>query len=402
MNFERTRLRDDRDDLETNTDEATKAVLDDGQNTEDEFGQLDRSRSINDPDNDEAREPIINVTSWKIPQKKFLHIFPSNVDAYFRKFDDAGLKLCQFTDNKIVLYWNLFITIITTIESGIAIPAMLFVLGYDGLATQFAYLMVLLVLVSQIPKRFIWRYRPYMVHRGRKMRKKETATSSSFPSRAVTCGTVYSFFGVYGYLYTSGTSSIEWWMPLVVMFAVFSTSFARIHMGVHYPTDCIGGFLQGSIVCLLGTLMWKLDVWNCESCFDNSCYSMGADEIVPGHVGRVSWTAWVVSVVICVLITILSVMKPIDFWEKCDKVYGMLLPGIVFQITMLCPGITGSSLGEPSSIPWYGYFYAMALPGAVTGLGFIIKGRYPVASFFLQFCIMYFGFFIWRVWGLPQ
>lgn len=50
--------------------EIDLAVLDDGQNTEDEFARLDRSRSINDPDNDDPSEPMLNVITWKIPQKK--------------------------------------------------------------------------------------------------------------------------------------------------------------------------------------------------------------------------------------------------------------------------------------------------------------------------------------------
>jgi hypothetical protein len=55
------------------------------------------------------------------------------------------------------------------IETGIATPFVLYVLGFDGLATELSYLMLLLALFSQIPKRFLWRYRPYMVGRALKV-----------------------------------------------------------------------------------------------------------------------------------------------------------------------------------------------------------------------------------------
>lgn len=45
------------------------------------------------------------------------------------------------------------------------LPLMLFTLGADTAGTLATYLMLSLALLSQIPKRFLWRSRPYMVGR---------------------------------------------------------------------------------------------------------------------------------------------------------------------------------------------------------------------------------------------
>lgn len=55
--------------------------------------------------------------------------------------------------------------VITTIEISIAIPMVLYATGWDGLATALTYLAITTTFTSQIPKRFVWRFRPYMVGR---------------------------------------------------------------------------------------------------------------------------------------------------------------------------------------------------------------------------------------------
>ena len=57
------------------------------------------------------------------------------------------------------------------IEISMALPFALFMLGEDGIAIEFCYFALMLCIVSQIPKRFIWRWRPWMVGRARKVRE---------------------------------------------------------------------------------------------------------------------------------------------------------------------------------------------------------------------------------------
>lgn len=103
----------------------------------------------------------------------------------------------------------------------------LFVTGWDSVATQFTYLALVTALTSQIPKRFLWRTRPYLANRAQIRRKDKT---SSFPSRAVTCGFVYAFAVCYAYFLRSHPYNVEWWMPVLLIAAPLLASFARVRL----------------------------------------------------------------------------------------------------------------------------------------------------------------------------
>lgn len=51
------------------------------------------------------------------------------------------------------------------IELIVALPIILFILGFDHMGSKTLYIAMVLCFLSQIPKRFLWRYRPYMAHR---------------------------------------------------------------------------------------------------------------------------------------------------------------------------------------------------------------------------------------------
>jgi hypothetical protein len=107
-------------------------------------------------------------------------MFPQRIEKLVAKIDDKVGAFIQRIQNKPILYFDLFFTcksnrcclpgpVITTVEVGIAVPFCLFIFGKDTLATEMTFLMALTCLISQIPKRFLWRYRPYMVGRAKKV-----------------------------------------------------------------------------------------------------------------------------------------------------------------------------------------------------------------------------------------
>jgi len=210
---------------------------------------------------------------------------------------------------------------------------------------------------------------------------------------------------VYAYVYNvqSDKFLITWWMPLLIITAVVLSSFARINMGVHYPSDCVAGFLQGILVCVIGTLLWHADALGCDSCFTDRCYSSenSSSLISKDHLSRISWGTIAIGISVSLFFTIVSVIKPIDFWQKCDRVYGMLLPGVLFQFTFLCRRTTGSSLAHPDSFPWYAWPYALGFTGVATAVAFKNNGRYPVLSFLALFIILYIALVVWRLYLLP-
>jgi len=347
---------------------------------------------------------VYEETDFPVPQQKFLLKFPVSMEKRLQPIDNAIIGVCQRFRGKFFLFLDLFITGCSAIETGIAAPFCMFVLGWDGIATELSYLMLLTCVLSQIPKRFIWRWRPYMVWRAQKIRKTETAVTSSFPSRAVTCATVYAFMIIYAYIFyiEKTTFFITWWMPFVILLAVFMSSFARINMGVHYPSDCLAGFIQGIIVCIIGTMLWHADSVGCDSCIGGKCYAIegSGSEIDKSNLQRINFTVVGVGLLISLLITIVSVVKPVDFWGKCDRVYGMLLPGILFQVTFLCKRTAGTALAIPAQCPWYGYFYGVGFTGIATFIAWRNNGKFPVLSFAIQFIMMFCALAFWRLWVL--
>jgi len=346
---------------------------------------------------------IYNETDWPCPSQRFLYKFPISLERLLQPFDDKVMKFCQRVEGNIWVYIDLILTGMVAIETGIAAPFVFFILGWDGLAIEMSYLMLALSLFSQIPKRFLWRYRPYMVQRAKKMRNRESATTSSFPSRAVTCATVYSFVISYAYMYMyKNAVVVSWWMPLLAIFAVILSSFARVHMGVHYPSDCVIGLIQGILVCIFGTLLWHANTIGCASCFTDNCYSLPTtpEGLTKENLKNFNFYSLIVSSVVALVITAVSVVKPIDFWDKCDRVYGMLLPGVVFQITFLCPSTMHSSLPHPKEAPWYAYLFGITIAALATAFAYKNKGRKPVLSFSCLFLVLYCTLALWRLWVL--
>jgi len=330
-------------------------------------------------------------------------VFPVYIEKKLKWFDDPIISFCQRFEGKWWRYFSLFCTGLVSIELGIASPLVLFILGYDGLATEFVYLALLTALISQIPKRFVWRFRPYMVNRAKMVKKDKT---SSLPSRAVTCATVYSFAVIWGYMYKNmpddGSIPFEWWMPLLFLFAILISSFARINLGAHYPSDCVAGIIQGTIVCLIGTAFWKGDTVGCSSCRDRRCYSQSPDSTLTlQSLDHINILMVLLVFGFSLLIPLVSVVKPIDFWSKCDRVYGMLFPGIAFQLLFLCPNSTneGFSLSPPPRPEWYDFLFAIAVAAIATGIGARIQGRRPIFVYLVLYSSLLFSLSLWRLNG---
>lgn len=280
---------------------------------------------------------------------------------------------------------------VLAIETGIALPFVLFMVGADGLAGEFVFVMVLTCMISQIPKRFVWRHRPFMTNRALCIRRDLT---SSFPSRAVTCGVVYGYLICYAIVYSVDQEvQLASWMPVFLGVMMLVSAYSRVQYGCHYPSDCAVGAFQGLLVCALATTLYKYDVIGCTSCIYNECYAFD-----PAH--AITWTSfkgagWQLFAAVCVisgLILILSVIPPVHFWGKCHHVYGMLFPCIAFQLAFLCKTHNSLefSLPYPGTPPWWAPIVAVLAAVIATVVG--IKGRTARFSIIAYTCL-YLGMF---------
>ncbi|KAL0221855.1 hypothetical protein RCL1_001709 [Eukaryota sp. TZLM3-RCL] len=272
------------------------------------------------------------------PPAKYIYTIPQSFERFFRGFDNFLISNTQRVFNKFWHFFDLSITFFTTIEFGMVLSFLFLFAGWDSFEDETTFIVLIVCILSQIPKRFIWRPRPYMVGRASPHSSPKT---SSFPSRAVTCAAVYSLSWV---VYTESMSDrvfFKSWTILFPLVCILLASLARIQIGAHYPSDCLIGAFNGIMAVAVGISLQYINSLDCGSCKDDSCYA-GKDspnEITWENRHLVNWSAFYLLLIIGIIITIISVVKPIRFWCKCHLVYGMLLPSIAFDRACLCKAL---------------------------------------------------------------
>ena len=282
------------------------------------------------------------------PSKRWVQSFPPALDAAFRSFDNALIAALQSPLNSSLrlplLGFALALTAFTSIEFGLVLPYCLYLTGFDHAADYATFLVFVLALVSQLPKRFVWRARPWMVQRALKVRKDKT---SSFPSRAVTCAVVY---GAVLAIAFSPSNPLPLLLLLCSVFAVLASA-ARIIVGAHYPSDCVFGLLSGTVITAVGWGLTAALESGCSVCRAadgsvGSCYR----SVDPITVSRLSidWLTVVATALASSLLLALLVAPPLRFWTKCAYVMGVLTPCVLFRISFLCPTLNGHALAPPS------------------------------------------------------
>ncbi|KAJ3450958.1 hypothetical protein M0812_07154 [Anaeramoeba flamelloides] len=269
--------------------------------------------------------------------RRFCYQIPESFEIRFIKYDIKILQFIQKWDNKFLDYLALFITLVTTIEAGIIASPVLFLLGQDSIAIELTYIILMYGLISQIPKRFLWRTRPFM--RGYSKQKRKDYTSS-LPSRAVSGAIVYMYLidhAISLYKYHDKVQLTGWIILSSLIFALLAT-WSRCYFGVHYPSDCLLGLIQGIVICLFGFLIYRSDIIGCKSCSDKACYTkLPNKEITFSHLERADWVLFAISSVVSIVLMLLSIVKPVEWWRKSHFFFGTIIAGIVFHLVFLCP-----------------------------------------------------------------
>lgn len=276
--------------------------------------------------------------------------FPTSLEHILAPIDDAIISICQIRVDGLVYIFSVIITSITAIEVALPISATLYAIGYDAAAALVASCVLTLALISQLPKKFLHRSRPWVVSRARAIR---TDTTSSFPSRAVVCAVVFGWLAhhvVYGFDYQGNSlllqldansiSPILIWLSIVV--GSFLSAFARINVGAHYPSDTICGFFLGCFIVKVG--VWLESSW-ASRCINTTNALVKDVNYVPisswwNVIKLTSYRDFIPATILSYLLAIISMQ---GFWVKCGYVYGMLLSAIVFRFTYICPTIVSSS-----------------------------------------------------------
>ena len=185
---------------------------------------------------------------------QFVFLFPRAWEQHVEWMDDAIIAWCQRGADgpmgKLVVFFSKAVTVLTVIEIGFSLPIFLFLLtSADCAALLATYVMLTAAVLTQIPKRFIWRTRPFGAGRAQAIGK--PLKTSSFPSRAVVGAVVYTHFIVVAFAQQNQDTCLLSFFPrlpidwaLMLIMAVVASA-GRITLGVHYPSDCFCGALLG-------------------------------------------------------------------------------------------------------------------------------------------------------------
>lgn len=356
----------------------------------------------------EETDPMMKVRTTEIEFKgdyhKYVYHLPQSFEDTWMSFDDFWISICQKFQWRVLKYFCKFVTLITSIEIGITTPYVLYVWGWDFLATVALYIILSVIIVSQIPKRFLFRKRPHVAGRAIKMSKTHT---SSFPSRAVTCAIIYAAFICFAIRWINMnnpnvTFSFWFWIWPIVIAAFLITSFARIHLGVHYPSDCIFAALQAVICVTLGLGMYFLNLTVCPSCLRDNCYATAkASTIALTNLKHMNWLLFSFMTLFFLLISVITVAV-INFFVKFHHVFGLTLPCLAFKMTMLCQRLSWdgvTSLARPPRFApsWYEYLFALSSGIILTIVGMLApKGKSSILTFFIMYATTFTALLLWR------
>eukprot|EP00743_Colponemidia_sp_Colp-15_P004996 GILK01005382.1.p1 GENE.GILK01005382.1~~GILK01005382.1.p1 ORF type:complete len:449 (-),score=40.32 GILK01005382.1:118-1281(-) len=375
------------------------------------LSQEDERKSLLDSSHSQSSPAHDGKQRWVVQ-------FPPKWDRALSQFDDIVIEKAQYFHRShlglrgkvgvCVELFNQLVTLWTTIEVGFVAPLFFYTVGHDALAGWFSALAFTTAIFTQIPKRFIYRKRPYLWMPPRALMCRNDRTSS-FPSRAVVCAFVYTFAVVAAVLHVHTFSTILniTIMAASIFVAVLLTSYARVNFGVHFPSDCAAGVILGCVISLVGYGLHAAAVAACSSCLEATCYTDGqvasALTAESFSLGAANWPALVTGTCVSFLLTILCMIPPLEFWSKCTHFFGLLTPCIVFHLSFLCPTLSRkyASLSPPRLPHGTDWLVAITVVGIATGLGWFGRSRKKLWQRFAFFVVLYALILAWLVsWRL--
>lgn len=141
----------------------------------------------------------------------------------------------------------------------------------------------------------------------------------------------------------------------------------------------------------------------CGDCVKYDCYvdpAIEPDRIIDyRNLKRVNYKTSVIFLLCSIIIGILFIIKPIEFWKKFSKTYGLLLPALCFRLLFLCRGIKRSktSLPMPHEPKWFIYIYSILVPVVTMFVGTMIGKRLPLLVFIILYCLLMTILVVWRL-----
>jgi len=155
--------------------------------------------------------------------------------SFLHLIDISILQLVNLSFHNIILD-NIFLMIsnMGTIIFWIVISILLYLFGNEKgkkIATKMIIILVITTAITSLVKIIVMRPRPYVELTN--LILLDLGTDYSFPSGHTTTSTAMAF--------TLSKEYHKW----IVMIIPLIVAFSRMYIGVHYPSDVLGGFLLG-------------------------------------------------------------------------------------------------------------------------------------------------------------
>jgi undecaprenyl-diphosphatase len=158
-------------------------------------------------------------------------------------FDDAIIHAVMSIRSPIMTSIMIFITNIGSYGLGVGSIGILFYLFYKGHRREgilFCIIVLMGFVINVLLKLFVQRSRPTL-------NSLQTLTDYSFPSsHSMASFVFFATIAYFAYHFTKN-KKVSIFIALFCFLIIFLIGISRIYLGVHYPSDVLGGYLAGMI-----------------------------------------------------------------------------------------------------------------------------------------------------------
>ena len=132
----------------------------------------------------------------------------------------------------------------------------------DNAARAFSHCMLLNIIVTQLVKRLYVRQRPGD-HQPPRALQIIPQNGSGFPSAVLIQATTFIYVAFASDCWYKGLSNINkvnnWVAPFIAIAVFLVMSFAKVHLGQNYPSDCVISTVPILLIIILFYFTWWID-----------------------------------------------------------------------------------------------------------------------------------------------
>lgn len=159
---------------------------------------------------------------------------------------------------------------------------------------------------------------------------------------------------------------------------------------------------MGILVIFVGIGFRAGDSAGCGDCVGVSCYATPAQpdsEISFGHLGRVNFVRFGITIGLSLLVGVGFIVPPIQFWVKFIRVYGVLLPPLLFRLTFICPESTSNraALAAPGDRMWYVWLFAILITATAMTVATVAPAKRAIISYTILYIVLFSILSLWRL-----